>query len=353
MKSIIKFSCLVFVLIFVWQKASSQIIEMNSTDDPFKLDGFTLIYGNVSYNIYDFDFIKEYKVLLLTKKDGALFVLLNHENLALDNLFIKSAPANIKFWHNEDNFYYQSIFFYKSNICNLNYKPGVASFHISNDSLKFNECFSIEDSYVRKELFQMTKNFKITLLEKEQKRKKKNKNNDELNKMKNIGFSIDGKYIVKRKAPPLSSTLNTFFPYVELNEQLLVFDVINNTLYKFNKKGASIKTVIENNVLYKDTLNSFVSYELISDNSFNELYLLASQRIKHQRKGREKQTFTENQLLYKLKENKWENTKLSFPRFSYKMHINLKKVYSIFDVEDERGISKKMLYVSDKFLINN
>ena len=330
-------------------KANSQHTALDTIQNPFQLENFTLIYGNANFDIHDFVIFNHYKVLLLTKSNGALFVLLDNENLAIDTLFFKSAPANIKFWHNNEIFYYESIFFYKSDLCNLDYKPGVASFSIENDRLIFNECFPITDSYVRKELFQTTKSFKLTLIEKEKQdgNQKKRKNEDSLNRISNIGFAVNENYIVKKRTPSLKCTVNTFFPFTENNKKLYVYDILENVLYKFTDENKYTVDVIQNNVLYKDTLNSFVSYNLLSDEGTKELYLLKSQRIPLDKKGREKQQFRENQALYKLVDHKWEIVNYNIPLYSYKMHIDYKKIYSVFDVTDERGIGRKILYVSN------
>ncbi len=336
-------------LLFVHQKINSQV-SIDSVSNPFELEKFTLVYGNANFDIYDFAIVNKYKVLLLTKSDGALFVLLNKNNLVINTLFFKSAPANIKFWYNKNTFFYQSIFFYKSNLCNLDYKPGIASFYINNDSLKFKACFPIEDSYIRKELFQATNNFKVTLLEKEKRKKKKRKEDDEFGEINNTGFAVNGNYIVKRKIPNLRSSFQTYFPFAEMNNHLYVFDIFENVLYNFENEEDFFKTNLCNNVQYKDTSNSYVSYELLPDNGTNELYLLTSQRVVAKRKGREKQHFKESQYLYKLFDNKWKLVDYKIPHFSHKMKVDYKKIYTVFDVKDERGISKKVLYISNKHL---
>ncbi len=104
-----------FVLCFLFCaniKASSQDTDLDSIPNPFKLDNFALVYGNAKFDIHDFETFDKYKILLLTKSNGALFVLLDDNNLAIDTLFFKSAPANIKFWSSNEKFYYQSIFFF-------------------------------------------------------------------------------------------------------------------------------------------------------------------------------------------------------------------------------------------------
>ncbi len=351
MKFVFKYFVLCF-LFFVNLKAYSQDTRLDSIYNPFKLNNFTLVYGNANFNIRDFEIFNKYKILLLTKSNGALFVLLDVNNLAIDTLFFKSAPANIKFWLNNGKFYYQSIFFYKSNLCKLDYKPGIASFSIEHDSFVFNECFLIADAYVRKELFQTTKSFKVTLLEEEREKWKKGKGNQEKSdEIGNIGFAVNEKYIVKRRAPSLNSTVNEFFPFSENSGKLYIYDIMENVMYKFTNEDNYVVDTIQNIVLYKDTLNSFVSYNLLSDEGTNELYLLKSQRIKLNRKGREEQQFEENQLLYKLINNKWEMVNYDIPLYSYKMRIHYKKIYSVFNVKDERGIKRKMLYVSNKYVL--
>lgn len=352
MKFIFKYFIAGFLLT-VSAKGYGQHTSMDSISNPFSLQNYTLIYGHSDFDIHDFIVYNNYKVLLLTKSDGAVFVLLDANNIAMDTLFFKSAPANIKFWHHHKTFYYHSIFFYKSDLCDLDYKPGIASFSIEKDKFVFEECTPLDDSYVGDELFQATDNFKITLFEKEQskKRDRKAKKSDGSNEISEIGFAVNGKYILQRKSPVLNSTLNTFFPYSEHNGKLFVFDIMENILYQFTDEDNYIIDTIQNNVLYKDTLNSFVSYELISDEGAKELYLLKSQRILLDRKGREKQQFNEKQELYRLNNNKWEAVNAEIPLFAHKMHIFYKKIYAVFNMTDERGIERKMLYFSKSHIL--
>ena len=339
------FLCLIYFII-----VSKVIGQNNDTieSNPFELNNFNLIYGNAGFDIYDFEIINKYKVLLLTKRDGALFVLLDNYNLIIDTLFLKSAPANIKFWCNNDIFYYQSIFFYKSNFCDLDYKPGIASFYVDNDKLIFKGCYSIDDSYIRDELFLTTKNFKITLLEREKKVKKKEskENINTESEIDYIGFAINDKYIVKRKNPKFKSIFNTFFPFVENCNKLYVFDIIENVLYKFNNENIYKIDTLKNTVQFRDTLDNFVSYELLSDEGTKEIYLLATQKSKLTRKGRENQQFEINQHLYKLIEDKWVKINYEIPLFAYKMRIHYKKIYATFSLCDEVGIERKTLYES-------
>ncbi len=183
------------------------------------------------------------------------------------------------------------------------------------------------------------------MLEKERKKEKKQ---GELSEIGNIGFAVNENYIVKRRAPLLRGTVNTFFPFSENGGKLYVYDILENVMYKFSNKDSYEVDVIQNNVLYKDTLNSFVSYNLLSDEGTNELYLLKSQKLKLNKKGREEQQFAESQLLYKLVNDKWEIVDYEIPLYAHKMHVNYKKIYSVFDVKDERGVKRKMLYVSNK-----
>ncbi|MDY0144231.1 MAG: hypothetical protein RBR97_20300 [Bacteroidales bacterium] len=344
------FRYIVFCLVLVVnQKATCQNNDFTSKSNFFKLKNFTLVYGNANFDIHDFFIHNNQKVLLLTKSNGALFYLLDSNNLATDTLFFKSAPANIKFGNNNETFYYQSIFFYKSNLCKLDYKPGVASFYIKNNSLVFNKCLPIDDSYVRDELFQKTENFKVSLLLKEnnKRKKKKSENEEDLYAYGNIGFAVNDKYIVKRKAPSLKNTMDTFFPFTEINNKLYVYDVLANSMYKFTDNENYTIDTIQNSIRYNDTINSFVSYNLLSDQGTSDLYLLKSQRIIINRKGREKQKYKENQVLYILIDNKWVLVNYEIPLFSYKIHIDYKKIYSVFNVEDERGVKRKTLYISN------
>lgn len=54
--------CFVFCLFSASRKASCQTEVSGSVGDPFKLDNFSLVYGNANFNIHDFLTVDKYKV---------------------------------------------------------------------------------------------------------------------------------------------------------------------------------------------------------------------------------------------------------------------------------------------------
>ena len=319
-----------------------QYYDSINSINPFKVKDFDLVYGNSQFDIYDFKVANNYKVLLISKTGEALFILLDKSNLPLDTLSIESAQANIKFWNDNHTFYYSSMFFYKSDLCNLNYKSGVASFTIVDNKLVFQECSILDENYIKDELYQSTNNFKVTLLEKDKKK------NEELKK---IGFAVNDRLIVKRDPISQISLTTTYFPFCEANGQLFVFDIVKGVLYSFDLDGSYTTANISGYMLLDNSPGVNYSYELLCDKTFNNLYLIASTSFVIKGRGRGKDKIERNQTLYRMENSKWERVIYNIPLYSHKMYIYNKKIYSVFEMNDpETNENRKMLYLSQDFI---
>ncbi|MEH0155189.1 hypothetical protein V6R21_13670 [Limibacter armeniacum] len=323
---------LAFMLLFL---LPCQLYSQDIGENPFRLKNFDLVYGNSNYNIHDFALSDPYKVVLLTKSDGALFFLLDQNNLCIDSLFFRSAPADIHFWHKQDTLFYQSMFFYKSDYCDLNYKSGIASFSIEQDKLAFNNCIGLDDSYIGKELFQTTENFKVTLLE------------NEKSKSNKIGYAINDKYIVRRNVPVLKGSLVHYFSYAELNKQLYIYDVMENSLSIFKDQKTFETITLENSIAFPDEANSYRSYELLADKGTGQIYLLGSHRSFNGKPSKRNKELThEQQFLYRLEGKSWKKVDFEIPQYIYKIRIDHNKIFAVFEIAEESGTKRKYLFES-------
>lgn len=322
----------------MFHKGINQEIEFDDTTsiDTFLLNGYELIYGNSSYDIYDFHVRYTYKILLTCQEEGlATFLLLGEDNLELDRLPIKSALASINFWNKEGAYFYNPFFFYKSDLCDLDYKTGVASFKVTNKKFEYLGCERLDKKNIRNELFETTENFKITFLDKEKKKKHQ------------LGFAVNDKYIERRKSSDLYDYAPSVFPYAEIQDTLFLFDAESSQLYKFPTNMEY--QVIQTNAISFEKISSFEtfkSFNLVGDDYQNAIYLLANNRTKIPGKGRKKDKFSENQRLYRLEKGSWELLDFTFPSLIHNLQIVNGSLYVIYEITDDFGVTTKMLYKS-------
>ncbi len=336
---VIFISLITFYSIYSWGQSDSTLSQKD-----LHQQGFSLVYGNHDYDIEDFLLFNIHKVILLKKSNGALFHLLNNNNTRLDSKVFNSAPSGIKFWKEGKRFFYHSMMFYKSALCNLNFKPGIASFNIEDDKIYFNECIAIKNDQELNFHKTLYRKYKTSILDKSHcKKRRKKKSGSSCN----IKINVNGKEILSRTIPGFQSNINSYLPYIELNNHLYILDALNNQFYiiteEFEVQTLSMKT----SPLFNDSLNCVDNYELIADQATNKLYLLAS-RLYMSDSKRSSSIVKQQQILYQLYQNDWKKLDLKFPALCHKLKIDHTDLYAIFEVLNKHGVARKMLYRMNK-----
>lgn len=327
---------LIAALLTLCSRTNCQEIDFDDSTsyNSFDVDGFELVYGNSSFDIIDYHVRYTYKVLLV-RKETATFLLLNGDNLVTDELSIRSPAIEANLWNRGKTYFYNPILFYKSDLCDLDYKSGIASFRVVQDHFEYLDCKVLDKDYIGKEWFEATGDFKITFLDKE----KRNKTQ--------IGFAVNDKYIERRKATDIDGFGPSLFPYTQLGDSLVLFDIETHLMYKFGK-DIEYKVVQMNPIQFKPNSNheTFELYQMLSDDITGDLYLLTNQRTKIPSKGRKKVRFIEDQSLYRFEGNEWVNLNIEIPLHAYTAQIEHGWIYAVFELTDEFNNTNKMLYKS-------
>lgn len=340
MKSIKNYSLLLVLFsIHLSVKLQAQV-EIDSLPESYKITDYQLIYGNLGYDIDDFNLKNpDFPVLVSIGASGANFILLNKGHQKMSELFIASGTAKVNFWNDEQYYYYQPMLLYKSALCPISHKSGFVRFEVVENQLQFVDCKPLDQSYLGKEYFESTQNFKITYWDKEKKNPKKAE----------IGIAVNEKYYVRRRYHNTQERVSgVLFPYVQINRDLFFIDILEQDLYKISADNQLIsKKKLQNNPFFADTLGNYWGYELLYDAFKNRIYLYGWSR-QIQKSGRNTKINNQERKLWLLQENRLIE-KLDLKHLSVKkIKIRNGFVYGSFGIKDEDlgGKERFMLYKS-------
>lgn len=322
-------------------RAQNNIVDIEHDMSELSIPSYRLVYGNASYRMEDFFLLpNSHKLLLLSGVGQAIFMLLDEQHLTLDMLEFASAPANIQFWMDSDStFCYNSIFFYKSKRCPIDYKTGVAEFTIRRNSLMFNRCYPIDKRYSINHSFAQIKKFKVSTFALPANKRKRNGV---------IGVEVNGSTIIRHELLHVDSLYaEALFPFSELNGSLYVYDVLSHTLYRCQGVEHTYRHVHLSTSSQGDSAKTYY-YRLLSDERSERLYLLESYRVdgENRRRGRLQTQF--QQRLYSLDTMAmaWQQVELSLPHRVSQMRIDNGRVFVIFERPVGNGRSERLLYES-------
>lgn len=333
------FRAIFLIAILFWVtsiRAQNNIVDIEQDMSELSIPSYRLVYGNASYRMEDFFLLpNSHKLLLLSGVGQAIFMLLDEQHLTLDMLEFASAPANIQFWMDSDStFCYNSIFFYKSKRCPIDYKTGVAEFSIRRNSLFFNRCYLIDKRHSINHSFAQIKKFKVSTFALPANKRKRNGA---------IGVEVNGNTIIRHELLHIDSLYaEALFPFSELNGALYVYDALSHTLHRCQGAEHTYRHVHHST---GDTARTYY-YRLLSDERSERLYLLESYRVdgESRRRGRSQTVF--QQRLYRLDtlNMTWQQVELSLPHRVSQMRIDNGSVFVIFERPVGNGRSERLLY---------
>ena len=330
------------VVLLFWTvalQAQNDMEEVGLGMEELSIPGYRLVYGNVGYHMEDFLLLpNSRKLLLLSSAGQAVFMLLDEQHLPLDTLEFASAPANIQFWMDSDStFSYNSIFFYKSKHCAIDYKSGVAEFFIGPNTLNFKRCYPIDRRHSVHRTFAQVRNFKVSTFTLPAKKRKRNGT---------IGVEVNGSAIIRHELPQADSLYaEALLPFAELNGALYVYDALSQTLHRCQGVEHTYRSVHLNADLHSDTVSAH-SYRLLPDEQAGRLYLLESHRVGGERRRRGRLQAAVQQRLYSLDTSGmvWQLVELPLPHPASQMRIGNGGVYVIFERPMGNGRSERLLY---------
>lgn len=328
----------VFLLGTATIHAQNNVVEIEIDMGELSIPGYRLLYGNAAYCMEDFFILpNSRKLLLLSNAGQAVFMLLDEQHLPIDTLEFASAPANIQFWMDSDStFSYNSIFFYKSKCCPINYKSGVAEFAIRHNALVFKRCFSIDRRHSINHSFAQIKNFKVSTFTLPAKKRKRNGV---------VGVEVNGNTIIRHELlHPDSLYAEALLPFAELNGALYVYDALSHTLHRCQGAEHTYCKVHSEDFNYGDTASVF--YRLLADEQVRRLYLLESHRVNGERRRRGRLQAELRQRLYTMDTlaMAWKPVDIALPHRVARMRIDNGSVFAIFERPAGNGRTERLLY---------
>ena len=303
------------------------------------IPGYRLLYGNAAYRMEDFFILpNSRKLLLLSNAGQAVFMLLDEQHLPIDTLEFASAPANIKFWMDSDStFSYNSIFFYKSKRCPIDYKSGVAEFAIRHNALVFKRCYPIDKRHSINHTFAQIKNYKVSTFTLPAKKRKK---------YGAIGVEVNGNTIIRHELPQLDSLYaEALLPFAELNGALYVYDALSHTLHRCQGAEHTYRPLHLEASSYSDSTRTY-NYRLLADEQVRRLYLLESHRVNGERRRRGRLQAELRQRLYSMDTlaMAWKPVDIALPHRVARMRIDNDSVFAIFERPAGNGRTERLLY---------
>jgi hypothetical protein len=218
-------SNIVFTLLLVILSNHS---KAQSIDDDLFITDFELIYGNDQGTIHDMITYGHQKVIVTTEPGNSIayIILLSKENLHLDSIAVKCAPAELSLFYDYDKqlFSFKPLFFYKNDFCSLDYEPGLLFFRIDNDVVYPVNCENVGKGNQDSERFY----FQSHLVSFSQvDRRKYSEQTVYIDNKEVINYKIDGKH-----------TFDVIFPFsASVSESnMSIIDIYNKELYQFDKQ---------------------------------------------------------------------------------------------------------------------